>query len=182
MRQFYHDIMPLIKTRWSPRSFKEEPIATKDIEAIIEAATYAPSCYNEQPFRFYVANDDTRLTLLRSLLMEGNMRWASKAPCLVALAYDKAFSHNNKDNYWGRFDLGTSFGFMILEAEKRGIASHCMGGFYRNKANEVLKVDSRFEFVAVVAFGYLGDKNLLPEEIAINESPGLRRPFKESLL
>ena len=93
-RQYNYDIMPEIKERWSMRAFSEEKISKDDIMAIIEAARYAPSCFNEQPWRFIIADDDESLKKMRGVLVEANQAWANTAPVLIAILSKKTFGYN----------------------------------------------------------------------------------------
>ncbi|MDW7740630.1 MAG: nitroreductase family protein, partial [Bacillota bacterium] len=125
-RVFNYDIMPEIKTRWSPRAFSSKPVAKEELMALLEAAHYAPSCSNEQPWRFLIADNAEKLAKLFSVLNEGNQAWANKAPVLILLIGKNHFEKTEKANHWHMFDSGTAWGFLSLEAERRGLITHAM--------------------------------------------------------
>ncbi len=181
-RQFKYDIMPEIKERWSMRAFSEEKISEDDIMAIIEAAKYAPSCFNEQPWRFIVADDDEKLEKMRGVLVESNQVWANAAPVLIAILSQKVFSYNGKDNFWNMFDTGTAWGYLSLEAHRRGLATHAMGGFSRSKLREVFGVSDNHEIICVVALGKPGNKESLSEALQKREKPDIRKETSDFLL
>ena len=179
-RKFNFNIMEVIKKRWSPRAFNSEEIPRDDIEAILEAACYAPSCFNEQPWRFLIASREEELNLMRDLLTEKNQRWAGKAPVLILVLAHRYFAYNGKENRWHQFDSGTAWGYLSLEAQKRGLITHGMGGFKRKKTREVLNISEDYEIIAVIAVGKMGNKNELEEEFKKEEFPNARRSVSES--
>lgn len=181
-RIFNYDIMEEIKDRWSPRAFSREEVKIEDIYAIIEAARYAPSCFNEQPWRFIIANEKVKLEKMRNILTENNKIWASKAPVLIMVLSSRTFSHNDKENYWHMFDAGTAWGFMALEAKKRGLITHAMGGFSKKKAREEFNIQEDYSIIAVIALGKYGDIKDLPAELAEREKPGTRKNFEDVIL
>lgn len=178
MRKFNFDIMPEIKDRWSPRAFSSEKISLDDVYALLEAARYAPSCYNEQPWRFIIAYTEEELSKVRSILVEQNRTWADKAPVLIVILSKKRFA-NGKDNPWHMFDAGTAWGYLSLEAQRRGLITHAMGGFKRREAMEKLNISDDYEIAVVVAIGKMGDKEKLPEELKKREKPGVRREIED---
>lgn len=181
-RQFNYDIMPEIKDRWSMRAFSEEKIDKEEIMAIIEAARYAPSCFNEQPWRFVIADDDESLKKMRGVLVESNQLWANAAPVLIAILAKKTFAYNSKDNFWHMFDTGTAWGYLTLEAQRRGLATHAMGGFRRAALREAFEVSDEYEIICVVALGKPGEKENLPDSLKAREKPDIRKDTKELLL
>ena len=181
-RQYKYDIMPEIKERWSMRAFSEEKISRDEIMAVIEAARFAPSCFNEQPWRFIIADDEEKLGKMRGVLVESNQVWANVAPVLIAILSQKVFSYNGKDNFWNMFDTGTAWGYLSLEAQRRGLATHAMGGFSRSKLREVFNVSDDYEIICVVALGKPGDKEKLPEALQKRERPDVRKDTSDVLL
>ncbi|HNX59523.1 MAG TPA: nitroreductase family protein [Spirochaetota bacterium] len=174
-RNFNYDILPQIKTRWSPRAYSEEKIPREDLLALIEAARYAPSCYNEQPWRFVIADTPESLEKFRSTLADMNVLWAKKAPVLIAVCSKKSFSQNGASNFWHQFDTGTAWGFLSLEAERRGLYSHGMAGFNRDAITKIIGLPADYEVMAMVAVGKPGNKNDLPTELLDREEPGTRK-------
>lgn len=181
-RTFHHDIMPEIKERWSPRAFSLDPIPEEDLNAILEAASFAPSCTNEQPWRFIVAQDGDRLHRMRSILDEGNRRWAVQAPVLILILSLKNFLRNNKENHWSMFDAGSAWGFMSLEAHRRGLYTHAMGGYNRNLARSLFDISDDYHIITVVAVGKPGDKWQLPVDLLDREKPNTRLALEDLLL
>lgn len=180
-RTFNHDIMPEIKERWSPRAIDSAKIPRDDIMALIEAARYAPSCFNEQPWRFLIADDDETLEKMRRTLTPKNQRWANKAPVLILIAAKKTFSLNGEKNFWHMFDAGTSWGFLSLEAQRRGLVTHAMGGFDMDLSRELFAIPEDFEIITVVAVGKYGRREDLGEEFSDREHPDVRKDISELL-
>ncbi|UUZ92281.1 nitroreductase family protein [Paenibacillus sp. P25] len=153
-----YGVNPLFLNRWSPRSFSDRKVSDQDLYAVLEAAHWAPSSYNDQPWRFIVAKTDERLGVFHEFLNEFNRSWASKAPVLLLVASDKQ-RENGDPNGAHAFDSGTAWGYLALQAKLLGLATHAIGGFDRDKARQSLNVPERFELHAVIALGYQGDKN-----------------------
>ncbi|HEY1405322.1 MAG TPA: nitroreductase family protein [Spirochaetota bacterium] len=174
-RTFHFDILPQIQTRWSPRAMSSDKIPREDILALIEAARYAPSCFNEQPWRFVVADTPESLAKFHTTLSESNKSWATKAPVLVAVCSKKSFSLDGSDNYFHQFDAGTAWGYLSLEAERRGLYTHGMGGFKRDEIRKIIGLPADYAVMALIAIGKPGDKNALPDELRSREEPGTRK-------
>lgn len=181
-RIFNYEIMPEIKSRWSPRAFDNEKISKEDVMALIEAARYAPSCFNEQPWRFIVADNHETLTKIRGILAPSNQIWADQAPVLIIILSKKTFARNSKDNYWNMFDAGTAWGYMSLEAQRRGLITHAMGGFSKDKTREEFNISDDYNIITVVAVGKYGNKENLTEELQDREHPETRMEIEELLL
>lgn len=179
-RDYKYDILQEIKDRWSPRAFSEQAVSEEDIEAVFDAARFAQSCFNEQPWRYLVAKRQEELEILRSVLNEKNRLWAKKAPVLFLVLAHKNFEYNGKPNPYNKFDAGTSWGFLSLEATKRGLETHGMAGFDKNDAKEKLNIPDEYDIIALVAMGKLGDKEELPlDEFKEKEHPDSRKPLEE---
>lgn len=178
MRQYNHEILKEIKDRWSPRAFSSEPVLKEDLEAIMEAARYAPSCFNEQPWRFIIGVDEG-IETMRSLLLPKNHKWASHAPVLILIVSKSTFAYNGKENSYHKFDAGTAWGFLSLEATRRGYYTHAMAGFKKKAAREVLGLSEEYVPIAMVALGRPGDIKDLDEEFRENEQPNTRKPINE---
>jgi len=180
-RQFIHNIMQEIKERWSPHAFSSEKISEEDLKATLESASYAPSCFNEQPWRFLVASKEKEVNLMCSLLTEKNQRWAKYAPVLILILAHRYFAYNGKENRWHQFDTGTAWGYLSLEAQKRGLITHGMAGFNRKLTRETLNISEDYEIIAVIAIGKMGNKEDLDDDFKNEEFPNTRRPLKESV-
>lgn len=182
MRDYNYELMSWIEARWSPRAISPEPVAVEDVRAVVDAARQAPSCFNEQPWRFMVAQEPEALETFRGLLTDKNKRWAGKAPVLMLLLAAKTFQANGKANRWNQFDTGTAWGFLSLEAVRRGLVTHAMAGFDRVKAAEVLQIPETYDIIAMVALGRYGDPADLDEDFRQTEHPAGRKPLDEVLL
>ncbi|MFW5887994.1 MAG: nitroreductase family protein, partial [Bacteriovoracia bacterium] len=109
--------------RWSPRSFAKEPIFQETLDTLFEAARWAPSCYNDQPWTFLYANEENDLEVFRSLLVEKNQKWANNAPVLSFLIARKNFAFNDRPNNWAVFDCGAAWMSLALQANTMGLAA-----------------------------------------------------------
>lgn len=181
-RTFNYDILPQIKQRWSARAIDSTKIPKEEILALLEAARYAPSCFNEQPWRFIVADEEESLKAMRAVLTPSNQIWANSAPVLILIAAKKTFTLNNKENYWNMFDAGTAWGYLSLEAQKRGLITHAMGGFSKDAARAAFKIADDFAVITIVAVGRYGNKESLNEELKAREHPDVRKEIKELML
>lgn len=181
-RTFNYDIMPEIKQRWSPRAFDTLPIPREDLMALLEAARYAPSCFNEQPWRFIIADEEASLAKMRSVLAPSNQAWANSAPVLVLIAAHKTFSQNGKDNYWHMFDAGTAWGYLSLEAQRRSLSAHAMGGFSKDGARTAFNISDDYAVITIVSIGKYGNKKDLSEELQQREQPATRMNLEDLLL
>lgn len=173
-RKYNYEIMDLIKLRWSPRAISEEKIPREEIMSLIEAARFAPSCYNEQPWRFVIADTEENLKKMRDLLMTGNQIWANKAPVLLLIVAKKTFTYDGEENAWHLFDAGTAWGYLSLEAQRRGLVTHAMGGFDSDKARTAFNIPDDFSIITVVAIGKQGNKKALASKLRSSEIPGTR--------
>lgn len=170
--------------RWSPRAFDERPVSARDIESLFEAARWAPSSYNEQPWHFlYAAEGQSsaeELERFRALLLEGNRAWAGRAPVLIFILARRHFAHNGKESRTHAFDTGLGAMSLILQAEKLGLCSHAMGGIHLDRVYEELEIPKdRFEVICALAVGHRGAAEILPEELRAKEKPSGRKPLAE---
>lgn len=178
-RKFRYNIMTEIRERWSSRAFRDLEVKEEDLMAILEAASYAPSCFNEQPWRFILASTSEELKTMRSLLVDSNYVWAKNAPVLIAIIAKKNFDYNNNLNRWHQFDAGTAWGYLSLEAWRRGYLTHAMGGFRKGEALKQLNIPEDYELITIVALGVYGNKENLPEELQLKDIPNERKPLEE---
>lgn len=172
-------IHPLILNRWSPRSYTDQPVPEKELLAVLEAAHWAPSCFNEQPWRFIVARKETDVNRLRECLTEKNQTWANRAPVLIAVISAPIFARNGKPNRWNGFDTGAAWACLALEANTRGMIAHAMGGFSQQKLREQFGVPEAWDVHAVVALGYRGPVTQLSVDLQDEEKPKGRKPLDE---
>ncbi len=180
-RTFRHDIMKEIKTRFANRALKADRIPEETIEALIEAASFAPSCFNEQPWRFLVATGERKEKLCQALTPQ-NQEWACRAPVLMLLCAKKTFTQGGKPNFWHLSDSGCAQGFLMLEAERRGLTAHPMAGVNRKMAREIFDIPDDLEVVDAIAIGYPGDLELLSERNRERNHPAARRDIGELML
>ncbi|MEF9934292.1 MAG: nitroreductase family protein [Clostridium sp.] len=178
-RNLNYEVLMEIKNRWSPRSFSEEAIGCEDIKGLIEAARMAPSCYNEQPWRFIVTIDKTDRDNINSTIDRFNRVWSDKAPVIICIISKRRFNYNSRENYWHMFDTGTAFGYLTLEAERRNLITRAIGGFDKDRARKVLKVPYDYDIVCLVAVGKRGETRLLPKELQSKEVPSGRYDLSE---
>ncbi|RED40440.1 nitroreductase family protein [Paenibacillus sp. VMFN-D1] len=177
-RKSEYPVSPLFLNRWSTRAFSTRKVSDQDLYTILEAAHWAPSSYNDQPWRFIVAKTEEQLSKFHSFLNEFNLTWASSAPVLIVVASDK-LRENGDPNGAHAFDAGAAWASLAIQATILGLHTHAIGGFDRNKAREILNVPDHIDLHAVIALGYLGDKSVLPEAIQQREVPNDRRPLNE---
>ncbi len=176
------EVNAIFTDRWSPRSFTGDSIPEHQLLSLFEAARWAPSCFNEQPWLFFCATNEKEKEQYLSVLAEKNRAWASKAPVLIFLASRKSFSQNGDLNEWSEFDAGAAWMSLALQARYLGLYAHAMAGFDRDKAHDVLKAPQEdYKIMAAIAVGRKGDPDDLPEEIRKMEKPNTRKPLSEML-
>jgi nitroreductase len=178
-------LIDAIRNRWSPRAFAKEAIEDERLDAIIHAARWAASSYNEQPWRFGVARKRDKEAFARGLdcLVEFNRGWAASADALVFTFAKKTFSHNGKPNRHAWHDVGMATAHAMLQARELDVYSHAMAGFDASKAEATFGVSDEYEAVAVLALGYLGDPDELPDDLAKQERAArTRKPLAELFL
>jgi len=178
-RKANHDIDPIYLKRWSPRSFKDQDVADSILDSLFEAARWAPSAANIQPWRFIFAKKKEDKESFLSFINDGNIAWCRHAPVLIAVASQKKFPTGDDINPAHAFDTGAAWGYFALEAARKGLIAHAMGGFNRSKAKEVLNLPEDFEVHAIVALGYHGDINQLDKKYHEREKPSNRKKIEE---
>lgn len=179
-----HPIHELLATRWSPRAFAERAVERETLESLFEAARWAPSSFNEQPWRFVVASksDAAAFERILGVLWPLNQAWAKHAPVLAISAAKTTFSRGDNANAHAWHDVGQAAANLTLEATARGLVVHQMMGFDAAAAREVLGIPEGFEAVTAIALGYPGDPQSLPEDLRQRETaPRSRRPLAEIL-
>lgn len=164
-------IHDLLARRWSPRAFDDRPIEAEKLKSLFEAARWAPSSNNEQPWRFVVASKEQGPAYERLLacLLEGNRTWAHRAPVLILSVASLNFEHGHTPNRHALHDTGLATENLVLQATALDLVAHQMAGFDVEKARADLKIPSGFEPVAMIAVGYPGDPGILPERLKQRE-------------
>lgn len=175
------DLHPLISNRWSPRSFSDQEITEEQLHELLEAARWAASSNNEQPWEFiYAFRGTDGFDNLLETLMPGNMKWAENAAVLVLSIARKTFARNGRQNLWSQHDLGMANAQMVLQAAHRNIYAHMMAGFDREAASTLLNLSEDQEALVMTAFGYADDPSKLDEALRERElAPRKRKPLEE---
>lgn len=183
MRQSDHSIEPLILNRWSPRAMSGETINDDELMALFEAARWAPSSYNAQPWRFVFGKKESEhWGPLFGLLNAFNQSWACDAAVLVLIISHKVFEHNGKPSVTHSFDTGAAWENLALEGSARNLIVHGMQGFDYKKAKVTCNIPDDFQVQAMVAIGMPGKKENLSPEMQEKESPSSRKPLDELIM
>ena len=164
-------ILELIKQRRSRRAYDDKLVEVEKIQAMFEAARWAPSSSNEQPWTYLYATKE-QVELYQKIfdsLMDGNKIWVARAPLLIVAMVRKNFIRNDKPNGSAKYDLGAANAFLSLQATQLGLNVHQMGGFDKEMAQTLLNIPSNYEPVVILAAGYLGDVETLPESLKERE-------------
>lgn len=179
-----HPIFALLQARWSPRAFDPRPLDPATLRSLFEAARWAPSSANEQPWRFVVAPRDHAADFERLLqaLTPSNQRWANQSGALALCAARADFERNGKPNPHAWHDCGLALAQMLVEATSRGLSAHPMAGFDAARAREACAVPEGFAPVTITALGYAAEPGVLPEDLRTRElAVRQRRPQGEFL-
>ena len=172
----------LLRRRWSPRAFAERPVEPTKIRSVLEAARWAPSSANQQPWSFVIATkeDSAEHARLLGMLMEGNVRWAHNAPVLMLVVARLYTDRDGRPSQRSLYDVGLAVANLTTQATALGLFVHQMGGFYADKARAEFAMPDGYEPVAVLALGYLGDPETLPEDLRARETAlRTRKPLEE---
>ncbi len=177
-----HDVHPLIRQRFSPRAFTGDPVSEAELLTLFEAAAWAPSSMNEQPWRFrYALRGEAPFEALMRSLSGGNLPWAPNGAAIVAISGMKHHARNGQPNAsWG-FDTGIAVGNLLLQATAAGLYGHLLGGFDHERAAELLRIDAESEgLICLLLLGRLGEAELLEEPYRTRErTPRVRKPLGE---
>jgi nitroreductase len=177
-----HRIHTLITERWSPYAFEDRPVSPEDLRALFEAARWAASSFNEQPWRYIVATKDEPEEFERLLkcLAVANQDWARHVPVLAMGITMRHFSHNGKPNRVALHDLALASANLTFEATQRGLVVHQMAGILPGVARETYAIPDDADAQVALAIGYEGNSATLPEELRRRDlSPRTRRPLPE---
>ncbi len=170
-----------ILRRWSPRAFADREVSAEQLKKLFEAARWAASSYNEQPWRFLVGRkgDETYRKIFDSLI-EFNQSWANSAPVLMLSVGKKTFAQNGNPNHYALHDTGAATANLALQATASGLHTHSMAGFDNEIARAAFGIPDDYEIGAVTAIGYLGNVEALPDPMRKMEtSPRERKPLQE---
>jgi len=175
-----HPVEPLLVNRWSPRAMSGQPLSGDDLLRLLEAARWAPSSYNEQPWRFlYAQRGGPHWQTFFDLLVEGNQVWAKNAAVLFVVVSRTTFARNNQPNRVHTFDCGAAWQNLALQACAMGLVAHGMVGFDHEKARQVLDVPDDHRVEAMIAVGRPGRIEDLPQRLREREFPSPRKPVSE---
>lgn len=176
VRQNDQSIQPLIFNRWSPRSMTGEEMSEKELMALFEAARWAPSSYNNQPWRFLFARKNTpSWPLFFDLMIDFNKEWVKNASAIVLAISAKNFEHNNKPARTHSFDTGAAWMALALEGAGKGLVVHGMEGFDYERARIDLEIPDDYQVEALIAIGRRGAIQDLPEDLQKREVPSSRK-------
>ena len=183
-RQADYPVNGQFTARWSPRSYTGEPIGSDQVMCMLEAARWAPSSNNAQPWRFAVVlRQDPEWDALFATLNPNNQVWAGKASALVAVASShlatKAGSTETVQNAMHAFDSGAAWAYMAMQAHLMGWDLHGIGGFNKADGAQVLKMPAEHTLHMLAAVGKRGDPAALPDALRQRESPNARRTLSE---
>jgi nitroreductase len=177
-----YPIQQALAERWSPYGFEDRPVSEADLHSLFEAARWAASSYNEQPWNYLVAprENSPEFGRLLSCLVEANQAWAKAAPVLVLGVVSLRFAKNNKDNRAAVHDLGLAAGNLVVEATARSLSVHQMIGILPDKAREIFQIPEHFEAWTAMAIGYKADPAKLPDALKERDLvPRQRKPLSE---
>ncbi len=176
-----YQIHDLLRRRWSPRAFDDRPIEPEKLQSLFEAARWAPSSNNGQPWRFLVGVKENKAEYDRlfNCLVEGNQQWASRAPVLLLSVATLQFEDGSMNRH-ALHDTGMATENLVIQATALGLVAHLMAGFRIDQARADCQIPEGYEPVAMMAIGYPGDPALLPDRLRAREGqPRVRRPVTE---
>lgn len=179
-RKADHPIHSLILNRWSPRAMTGEELKQEEILSLFEAARWAPSSYNNQPWRFLYAKKNTaHWPKFFDLLVDGNKQWCTNAALLGVIVSLKNFERNQKPSVTHSLDAGAAWENLALEGTSRGLVVHGMEGFDYGKARTALAVPENYEVLAMFAVGKKAPKTTLSPDLQKREAPAPRKKVEE---
>lgn len=175
-----YPIQSWLSERWSPYAFESRSVSKEDLCSLFEAARWAPSCFNEQPWCYLVATKEEpqEWERLLSCLVEDNQAWAKAAPVLALGVVSLKFALNGKYNRTAAHDLGLAAGNLLVEATARGLSVHQMAGMLPDRARQLYQIPEDHEAWTALAIGYRGDPTTLPEKYQKRDlTPRKRKPI-----
>ncbi len=182
VRKADHPIDTLFLDRWSPRAMSGEAVSEAELMTLFEAARWAPSSYNNQPWRFLYARRDTgNWELFFDLLVEFNQGWASSAAALIVFVSRKTFEHNGEPSVTHSFDTGAAWENLALQGWLKGLVVHGMQGFDYERARTDLSIPEEFQVEAMAAVGRPAKVEDLPAELREREAPSDRRELAQTI-
>ena len=181
-RKADYPIDQLFLDRWSPRAMTGEPVSQEELMVLFEAARWAPSSYNNQPWRIlYAHRDSENWQLFFDLLVEFNQTWAKNAAALVLFISKTTFDMNGEPSITHSFDTGAAWENLALQGWLEGLVVHGMQGFDFERARTALNIPEGFRVEAMAAVGRPADLSVLPEGLKGRESPSDRRKLEQTI-
>lgn len=181
-RQANHQIDRLFVDRWSPRAMSGEEIPEEELLVLFEAARWAPSSYNNQPWRIlYACRNSEHWPLFFGLLADTNKAWAHNAAVLLVFISKTTFDHNGKPSITHSYDTGAAWENLALQGFLKGYVAHGMQGFDYEQARTTLNIPEGFRVEAMAAVGIPGKKENLPAELQKREAPNERRTLEQTI-
>ena len=180
--QTTYPIHDLLRQRWSPLAFSDRPVDRRILGSLLEAARWAPSCYNEQPWSFIVATRDglAEFEQLAACLVPQNRLWAGRAPVLMLSVAALCFRRNGQENRHAWYDVGQAVAHLTVQAAAEGLYVHQMAGFLPDQARRAFSIPDTHAPVSMLAVGYYGDPAGLPEELRKREqAPRQRKELRD---
>jgi nitroreductase len=175
-------VLPVIHQRWSARAFADRDVSAADLKRVFEAARWAASSNNEQPWRFLVGRQGSPThERIFAALVGFNQGWAGKAPVLILGVAKTTFSQNESPNAYAFYDLGAASSYLTLQAAALGLTTHQMAGFDNEKARRLLDIPEEYALGSVIALGYQGEPETLGNETLIRRetAPRERKALNE---
>jgi nitroreductase len=182
-RGAHHPVEPFFLHRWSPRAFDGAAIDDRDLHTLFEAARWAPSAFNGQPWLFLYARRDTpQWAQFLDLLIPFNQDWVKNASLLIYLLSDSLMQRGDAEptpSHSHSFDAGAAWAYLALQATHLGLQAHAMVGIDFDRARAELAVPERYRLEAAIAVGRPADKSILSETLQAREVPSGRKPISE---
>lgn len=177
-----HPVDRIFLDRWSPRAMSGEPIPREELMILFEAARWAPSSYNNQPWRIlYALRDTEQWKLFFDLLVEGNQIWAKNAGVLLVFISKTTFDRNEKPSITHTYDTGAAWENLALQGNLKGYVVHGMQGFDYQRARTALNIPEVFQVEAMAAVGLPASPEVLPEKLQQVETPSDRRKLEQTI-
>ena len=177
-----HPIDRLFLDRWSPRAMTGAPMPQEELLTLFEAARWAPSSFNNQPWRMlYAHRDSEHWQTFFDLMVEGNQAWAKNASVLILFISKTTFDYNGKPSLTHTYDTGAAWENFALQGWLKGYVVHGMQGFDHERARTALQIPDGFKVEAMAAVGFPADPGVLPEKLASKEEPSERRKLEQTI-
>jgi len=175
-------VLPLFHERWSPRAFDKRDVSPAELAKVFEAARWAPSSSNAQPWRFLVGTRNSEAhKKIHEALVDFNKEWAGHAPVLILGTALAVNPKTDKPNQYALFDLGAASSYLTLQAASQGLVAHQMAGFSHETARRLLEIPENYALGSVIALGNQGEPSALPNPKLVERelAPRERKPLSE---